>query len=128
MLEEAPGHVISPAANLRRTGRFSAAKAEDDLIAGYSYVLVPLSRLNRRASEAEMVALESATKKRNKRKSSSRVSPAMAEGSSEEELGISVKDISDGVSDLGFVCRQRGYCRGWTPALATIAETSSSIF
>ena len=141
MLEEEPGHVVSPAEEIKRTRRYGAMRAEDELSARKAYVLVPLSKLNRKLSEADMaVIVESALSNKSKamkRSGGSRVSPALAEEcSKEEEEGregfglnkgfeeIKVNDISVNVSDLGFMCRQRGYSRGWKPELDTIRETS----
>ncbi|EXB28601.1 hypothetical protein L484_009760 [Morus notabilis] len=136
MLEEEPGHVISPAEDIRRTGRFCAMRAEDELLARKDYLLVPLCKVNRKASASDMaiidfMAFKKSTRSRTTKKNGgSRVSPAaMAEGTKEEgdqdQLVIRVLEGNDNHNNNGFLSFPRGYiyCRGWKPALETIRET-----
>ncbi|KAF4364570.1 hypothetical protein F8388_014073 [Cannabis sativa] len=130
MLEEEPGHVISPAEDLRRTGRYSAMRAEDDLVAKKVYFLVPMSRVNRKISDSDMEIVKSATLKKKKSKNSSRVSPAMvATAAAEEELEGSVvvssvfEEIGNDIASEGFnLGRPIGNNRLWKPVLETISE------
>ncbi|KAM6558880.1 hypothetical protein CsatA_028119 [Cannabis sativa] len=126
MLEEEPGHVISPAEDLRRTGRYSAMRAEDDLVAKKVYFLVPMSRVNRKISDSDMEIVKSATLKKKKSKNSSRVSPAMvATAAAEEELEGSVfQEIGNDIASAGFnLGRPIGNNRLWKPVLETISES-----
>ncbi|KDP28244.1 hypothetical protein JCGZ_14015 [Jatropha curcas] len=117
MLEE-PGHVVSPVQELRRTRRLIALRAEDELLAGKFYLLVHLSKLNRKISESELGIIESAAAASKKKKSSkgrrgAKVLPAVAneaESEVKEEL------------DMGFACCRLEKCRQWTPALEAITE------
>ncbi|GMN52323.1 hypothetical protein TIFTF001_021470 [Ficus carica] len=131
MLEEEPGHVISPAEDLRRTGRFCAMLAEDELLARKAYLLVPLCKVNRKADMAvvDFVACKTMAKNKKKKNGGSKVSPAAAEETKEEEgsdkdLVARVFEENDNQNYNGFLCRPRGYSyiRGWKPALETIRE------
>ncbi|PON61692.1 hypothetical protein PanWU01x14_143510 [Parasponia andersonii] len=123
MLEEDPGHVISPADELNRTGRFCAMRAEDELMARKSYLLVPLCKVNRKVSDSDMAIIKSTTSKK-KSKNSSKVSPAMAaeepRGEAEESV-INAFEQSIATTGFGFG-RTMGYSKGWKPALEPISE------
>ncbi|KAA8549094.1 hypothetical protein F0562_000778 [Nyssa sinensis] len=115
MLEE-PGYVVSPLDLVRRTGRISAMKADEELSAGKVYMLVPVSRTNCKVSELEMALVQSACDKRRAKQRSSKVLPAVTEGSDEkDEDAVSVL----GGIGTGFPGRRN---RQWTPNLETISE------
>lgn len=124
MLEEEPGHVISPADDLRRTGRFCAMRAEDELLARKAYMLVPLCKINRKISDSDMAIIKSTIYKK-KNKTSSKVSPAMtAEESKEEAEDLVVGDFEGNIVSTGFnFGRPIFYSKGWKPALEPISET-----
>ncbi|PSR94717.1 Protein of unknown function DUF4228, plant protein [Actinidia chinensis var. chinensis] len=115
MLDE-PGHVVSQAEQIRRTGRIAALKADEELSAGNVYLLVPVNRANSKPSESEMALIESASAKRRPKRRSSKISPAATEGSGEKiEDPITVSPVHSAG------CRLRG-SRPWTPVLHPISE------
>ncbi|KAL2345469.1 hypothetical protein Fmac_006754 [Flemingia macrophylla] len=57
MIEEF-GHVITPVDEIRRTGRVSALHADEELVAGKVYLLLPVNRLHSKASVTEMAIAE----------------------------------------------------------------------
>ncbi|KAL6978288.1 hypothetical protein U1Q18_019957 [Sarracenia purpurea var. burkii] len=117
MLDE-PGHILSPAQQIQRTHWISPIKADDELSAGKAYLLVPASRTNRKASGSEMAIVESAcAKKRFRRHSSSKVSPAATDRSSGQvEVPLPVLQ--------GNVTGVTGHrvANHWKPVLETIFE------
>ncbi|KAH7516981.1 hypothetical protein FEM48_Zijuj09G0013700 [Ziziphus jujuba var. spinosa] len=123
LLEEEPGHVISRAEEIRRAGRFIAMKAEDEIVARKAYLLVPLTRVNRKVSESDMKLIELATRNKSKTKrSGSKVSPAMAEERKDDE-GL-VKVLAEKVTEYHHLGPQlKGYIRGWNPVLEPISES-----
>ncbi|MCI47646.1 hypothetical protein A2U01_0068888, partial [Trifolium medium] len=54
LMIELIGHVITPAVELLRTQRITALRADEELIAGKVYLVVPVSRVNSKASEFEI--------------------------------------------------------------------------
>ncbi|KAL1543972.1 hypothetical protein AAHA92_20881 [Salvia divinorum] len=103
MLEE-PGRLVSPVSDLRRDRRFSAIKADEILVGGGVYVLIPVSRVNGKVSDSEMAALESFCSERRSKRRSSKVLPVVAERVlGEESLNHRVK-------------------KHWKPALEPIHE------
>ncbi|KAI7989500.1 hypothetical protein LOK49_LG13G01523 [Camellia lanceoleosa] len=83
MLDE-PGHVVSPAIQIRRTRRIPAMKADEELSPAKVYLLVPASRINSVVSESEMARIDSACEKRRPKRRSSKVLPTETEGSSDK--------------------------------------------
>ncbi|KAJ9171739.1 hypothetical protein P3X46_015058 [Hevea brasiliensis] len=116
MLEE-PGHVISSLHDLRRTRRISALRAEDELFAGKLYLLVPLSKVNRKISDSEMAIIESAKKRSQKKRRGSKIQPAVP---MTVEAETEVESLEGLDSDFGS-CQLRNFCH-WTPALEPILE------
>ncbi|KAK7259235.1 hypothetical protein RIF29_24836 [Crotalaria pallida] len=57
MIEEI-GHVITEVDELRKTRRITALRADEELVAGKVYLLVPVSRTRSKASEFEMAIAE----------------------------------------------------------------------
>lgn len=54
LMVEAIGHAVAPVEELRRTRRIKALPADEELVAGKVYLLVPVSRVHSKASEFEM--------------------------------------------------------------------------
>ena len=111
MLEQ-PGHFISPAEDLRRTLRFPAMKADEELEPGKLYVLVPTTRLHSKASASEIAALDSALRNRRSKRATAKVLPTVVvveEGEGEESCA--------GLED----CRLENK---WRPSLEPIYEAS----
>ncbi|XAR58382.1 hypothetical protein NMG60_11013765 [Bertholletia excelsa] len=123
MLDE-PGHVVSPAQQVRRTFVLPAMKADEVLSAGKLFLLVPANRANSKVSGLEMALIDSAQKKRQKGRSS-KVLPAVTEASSEEAEGAAAIAISQG-NATGLTGRRLGCprtpARQWRPELETISE------
>lgn len=122
MLEE-PGYVVSRVDDLRCTRRIPAMRADDVLLAGKAYLLMPVNRVHCLVSETEMALIDVASKKKkksSKRRGGSRVLPAGNEGATENlEVQGSVLGGGDGDGDMGVGGRHR---RPWSPALETISE------
>ncbi|CAJ1875698.1 unnamed protein product [Sphenostylis stenocarpa] len=110
------GHVITPLDQLRRTGRVSALVAEEELVAGKVYLLLPVSRVHSKASKFEMAIAETRSShgKRTKRSNMAKVSPSLIPRSTE-------RDVENEVS-LFPVCPRLGNQVRWSPVLDTIFE------
>lgn len=78
MIEEF-GHVVTPVDEIRRTGRVSALLADEELVAGKVYLLLPVNRVNSKASEFEMALAEkqSGHTKRTRGNNMAKVSPSV---------------------------------------------------
>ncbi|KAI8522608.1 hypothetical protein RHMOL_Rhmol13G0009100 [Rhododendron molle] len=118
MLDE-PGHVVSPAQMIRKTGRIPVMKADEELSAGEVYLVVAASRSWCKVSESEMATIDSACGKRRQKRRSSKILPAAAEGFGEKVEG------SDGIKQgniTGLSGHQLVSRRTWMPALDPISE------
>ncbi|KAF5745910.1 hypothetical protein HS088_TW06G00075 [Tripterygium wilfordii] len=116
MLDE-PGHVISPLEELRRTRHVPAMKADDELLAGNLYLLVPVGRVHSKISESEMTVVEAAAAAgggKNKRRGRGKVLPAVIE---ERKGDVKV------FGDAGFPGNRLGSHRQWNPVLEPIPES-----
>ncbi|KAJ1412570.1 hypothetical protein SESBI_20298 [Sesbania bispinosa] len=102
MIEEI-GHVITPVEELRRTRRISALRADEELVAGKVYLLVPASRVNSKASKFEMAIAEKECGQRRGNSKTAKVSP-----SKEREVRVIP------------VCPRLGNQRRWNPVLDPI--------
>ncbi|KAF7121111.1 hypothetical protein RHSIM_Rhsim13G0005200 [Rhododendron simsii] len=118
MLDE-PGHVVSPAQLIRKTGRIPVMKADEELSAEEVYLVVPASRARCKVSESEMAMIDSTCEKRRQKRRSSKVSPAATEGSGEKVEGSDV--IKEG-NITGLPGHQLASRRTWMPALDPISE------
>lgn len=108
MLEE-PGHVVSPAVEISGSNsRFSAMKADEQLIAGRVYILIPLCRVRSKVTESELAVVKAAVgDKRKAKRHSSKVLPVLVTEISSEEI-------------VAPIPNQR--LRPWTPSLEPISE------
>ena len=121
------GHVIAPVEELRRTRRISALPADEELVAGKVYLLVPASRVHSKASEFEMAIAEQWGCEKNgrrKKKSSgnmAKVLPVSSLGQRDGEIEVS---SFQGML-VGIPCHQLGiqHRRRWNPVLEPIVES-----
>ncbi|KAK1356877.1 hypothetical protein POM88_050133 [Heracleum sosnowskyi] len=111
LMLEHPGYFISPAEDLRRTLRFPPMKADEELVPGKLYMLVPTARLHSKASVSEIAVLDSAcrNRRRSKRPSAKVLPTVVAEEEGEGE------DSSGGLND----CQLKNK---WRPSLLPIYE------
>ncbi|KAI7990290.1 hypothetical protein LOK49_LG12G00996 [Camellia lanceoleosa] len=125
MLDD-PGHVVSPAQQIRRNSRIPAMKADDELSAGKAYLLVPAGRSNCKVSESEMALIDSASGgKRRLGSRSSKVLPAAStEGSGGDEVEVENSLAVLQGNDTGLAGHRLVSPRHWrfTPVLETISE------
>ncbi|KAG6436032.1 hypothetical protein SASPL_100913 [Salvia splendens] len=105
MLEE-PGRLVS----LVRDRRFSAIKADEILVGGGVYVLIPVSRMNGRVADSEMAAIVSFCSGRRLKRRSSKV---VAEEGCDRVLGEAESDVNG---------RRNHRVKQWKPALEPIHE------
>lgn len=130
VLEEDPGHVISPADEIRRTGRFVAVKAEEELVARKVYLLVPLCKVNRKVSESDMALIDLACKKKRSRTSSKRTSSKILPATPVEEPGlegVESQQVDQGKlvtfpGSFQMAPHMKGYNKAWSPVLEPISE------
>ncbi|KAK2418801.1 hypothetical protein P8452_62916 [Trifolium repens] len=106
LMIELIGHVITPAEDLLRTRRITALRADEELVAGKVYLVVPVSRVNSKASEFE-IAVADQKKGSGKRKGSktAKVSP--------------VSKLTE--NDGGVYCVRQ---KRWNPVLDPILESA----
>lgn len=104
LMIELLGHVITPVEVLLRTRRITALRADEELVAGKVYLLVPASKLNCKASEFEIEIAERGSGRR-KGSKTAKVSP--------------VSKLTE--SDGGVYCVRQ---RRWNPVLDPIFESS----
>lgn len=124
MLEEQPGHVICPVHEILRTGRFNALRAEDDVLGRLAYLVVPFCKVNHKVSESDMKLIKLGCCNKDKKKRSwirNKVVPEMEVESMEEEQKVVFEAFESRIKDTDFV-QLKGYRRGWTPVLESIAE------
>ncbi|KAK9015709.1 hypothetical protein V6N11_006803 [Hibiscus sabdariffa] len=115
LMLDAPGHVIASVEELKRTRRVVAMRADDELLAGKVYVLIPIQRVHCKVTDADMTIIEAAcTRKMRKKSGGARVLPDVGVESGEEESQV------DRVLPL-HGCRLGNY-RQWTPVLEPISE------
>ncbi|XVF32876.1 hypothetical protein REPUB_Repub17cG0120700 [Reevesia pubescens] len=122
MLEE-PGHIISPVEDLKRTRRVAAMRADDELLVGKVYVLVPIRRVHCKVTDADMTIIEAACSGKKRRKSGAKVLPDVTEELREEEesqVEVLGENCMKGTSVPGY--RLGKNYRTWTPVLEPISE------
>lgn len=118
LMIEAIGHVITPIEVLRRTRRITALRADEELVNGNIYLLVPVSRINSKASEFEIAIAEQLSSKRKGIKTA-KVSPSVSR----------LPEIDGENEVVNFpVCptssQRVGNQRQWNPVLDPISESS----
>ncbi|EPS57459.1 hypothetical protein M569_17358 [Genlisea aurea] len=124
MLEE-PGRAISPLSDFRLNRRICAMRADDVLSGGGTYVLIPIHRVNRRVTEAEMAILDSIAGSRRSggfvRRRGSRVLPVAAPSQICAAVGEGTSRLPF-VEEIGFEMVNRRRTKEWKPVLESIAE------
>ncbi|GKU86998.1 hypothetical protein SLEP1_g1461 [Rubroshorea leprosula] len=129
LMVEEPGHVVSMVDQLRVTRRVSAVRADDELLAGKVYMLVPICRVNCRVTEAEMERIEAACSEK-KRKEMSRkkrrggkVSPAVTGPEEFRKEEDSRNEVLRTKIEIPCYRKRRNYAAApWSPGLETISE------
>ncbi|GAB2298418.1 hypothetical protein Dimus_032484 [Dionaea muscipula] len=123
MMLDNPGYVLSPAREIRRNHRVKAVKADEELMGGEVYMLVPFGRIHHTASESDMALVQSLFCG-----GSLKVSPAAGGGSSGgtggeervEEEGYGSGMVTGLVGGQQYLRVIGG--RTWTPVLEPILE------
>ncbi|XVF72726.1 hypothetical protein PTKIN_Ptkin12aG0143400 [Pterospermum kingtungense] len=122
MLEE-PGHIISPVDDLKRTRRVAAMRADDELVVGKIYVLVPIGRVHCKVTDIDMAIIEAACSGKRRRRIGAKVLPDVTAEELRKEEVSQVKVLREtcmkGAHVPGY--RLANY-RPWTPVLEPISE------
>ncbi|KAJ6362819.1 hypothetical protein OIU78_003085 [Salix suchowensis] len=119
MIEE-PGHVISLVDELKQRSRTIAMRADEELLPGKVYLLVPLSKVNCKISASELEIIEATiaacARRSSKKRSGAKVLPAMAVDLKEEKNSEGEVKVFEGnyTSSTSY--------RHWTLALEPIPE------
>lgn len=127
MLEE-PGYIISPVEDLKRTRRVAAVRADDELLVGKVYVLVPVGRVHCRVTDTDMAIIEAACGGKKRRKIGAKVLPDVRDHDQEclrkEELVSEVEVLREKLCMKGipFPGYKLANYRPWTPVLEPISE------
>lgn len=123
MLEQ-PGNAVAPVEELRQTRRISAMRADDELLAGKVYLLVPTGRVHCKVSDLEMAIIELACKKRASvlKPSGSKVLPAAAAAELTEVGEDEVKTFGGDQVIAGLPGHQFWNYKRWSPVLEPISE------
>ncbi|KAJ6699406.1 hypothetical protein OIU79_012626 [Salix purpurea] len=120
MIEE-PGHVISLVDDqLKQRSRTIAMRADEELLPGKVYLLVPLSKVNCKISAPELAIIEATiaacARRSSKKRSGAKVLPAMAVDLKEEKNSEGEVKVFEGNYTSSTSYRQ------WTLALEPIPE------
>ncbi|XP_004494418.1 uncharacterized protein [Cicer arietinum] len=110
LMIELIGHVITPADEIRRTRRITPLGADKELLAGKVYLLAPVSRVNSKASEFEILIAEKGSGK-GRRDKTAKVSPSPKLTATEDSVNV--------VCQIPRVRNQRR----WNPVLEPIFES-----
>nr|GFB31924.1 hypothetical protein [Tanacetum cinerariifolium] len=119
MLLEEPGHLVSQVVenDLVSCFRLCALRADEELMSGKLYLLIPVGRLNSFVSETEHEMLRSCCKsvKKVKRRNNSKVLPR-------EENDCEASGDGMNSSLEGFTSQRLGSSPMWKPVLEPIYE------
>nr|GEX56253.1 hypothetical protein [Tanacetum cinerariifolium] len=119
MLLEEPGHLVSQVVenNLVSCFRLCALRADEELMSGKLYLLIPVGRLNSFVSETELEMLRSCCKsvKKVKRRNKSKVLPR-------EESDCEASGDGMNLSLEGFTSQRMRSSPMWKPVLEPIYE------
>ncbi|RDX88478.1 hypothetical protein CR513_29922, partial [Mucuna pruriens] len=117
MIEEF-GHVITPVDEVRRTGRISALLADEELVAGKVYLLLPVSRVHSKASDFERAIAET---QRTRGHNTAKVSPSLISRPRQRVVqNVVTVTVFPGHQRLGNQPR-------WNPVLDPIFESPSPL-
>ncbi|XP_074578720.1 uncharacterized protein LOC141835190 [Curcuma longa] len=125
IMMEFPGHVVARADEALRTRRATGMRADEELLPGAVYLLLPLNRVGSRLSDSQVeVLLEAVGRRRRRCKEACRgrrVFPEISGGGEEKSPKVAVWE-----GELtGLPSNRVGGCRRWRPALDTIHESKS---
>ncbi|CAO2826624.1 unnamed protein product [Amaranthus hypochondriacus] len=119
LMVENPGYAIVSVEELRRTHRIPAMSADNRLLGGKIYLLVPFDKVNSRLTDLQLAALENLicsycdeTVGRRAR-GGSKVSPV---------LGFTGESRLEGLVKINYLGGKRSFCKVWEPVLEPIAE------
>lgn len=121
---EFPGHAVARAEEALRTRRAAGMRADEELLPGALYFLLPLNRVGSRLSDCQVEALLEAVGRRRRPgkkgdRPRSRVFPDVGGGDGGKERKAEVWE-----GELaGLRGKTVGGCRQWRPALDTIHES-----
>ncbi|KAG6535635.1 uncharacterized protein LOC122000007 [Zingiber officinale] len=120
IMVEFPGHAVARAEEALRTRRAAGMRADEELLPGVVYFLLPLNRVGSRLSDCQVEALLEAVGRRRRRgkqgdRPRSRVFPEVG-GGKERKVAVWEGELT------GLSGKKVGGCRQWRPALDTIHE------
>ncbi|CAL9069522.1 uncharacterized protein LOC135597569 [Musa acuminata AAA Group] len=127
IMMEYPGHVVARAEEVARTRRVAGMRADEELLAGGAYLLLPMDRVGCRLSDGQIEVLLDVVRGRRRRRGrkegscggGGRVFPEVA-GGEEGKTAVLGGEVT------GFSGKRVGGCRQWRPALDTIHESKSN--
>lgn len=122
MIEE-PGHVIAPVDVLRRTRRIWALPADEELVGGKAYLLVPTSRVQCRASESEIAIIQEFDCMGKKKKKK-----GLRGGNMAKVIPIQIVNLKEEQDELKLlpliqISQRLGKQARWNPVLEPILES-----
>ncbi|KAF9607268.1 hypothetical protein IFM89_033475 [Coptis chinensis] len=115
LMLEAPGSIVCPVEELRKTRVVWALRADEELQAGKYYLMFPAKKVYSKVSETEMKLIDTACRKKGKT-----VGPKVFPTSGEE--GEDSSKLLGEDCDTGFPNCKLGNCKQWRPMLEPIYE------
>lgn len=125
IMMEFPGHVVARADEALRDRRAAGMRADEELLPGAAYLLLPLNRVGSRLSDCQVeVLLEAFGRRRRRCKEDCRgrrMFPEISGGGEEKKPKVAVWE-----GELTSLTSKRvSGCGQWKPALDTIHESKS---
>ncbi|XP_074566603.1 uncharacterized protein LOC141823240 [Curcuma longa] len=124
IMVEFPGQAVARAEEALRTRRVAGMRADEELLPGAVYFLLPLNRVGSRLSDCQVEALLEAVGRRRRRgrqgdRPRSRVFPELGgrDGANERKVAVWEAELT------GLSGKTVGGCRQWRPTLDTIHES-----
>ncbi|KAK4777057.1 hypothetical protein SAY86_005745 [Trapa natans] len=124
LMLEYPGHLVVSLDQAGQAGRFIALRADDELMAGKAYMMVPCNRANARVVQAEMAAIRSAFRGRRHVQKTGRgtLVPIVVEEKDDNKGGDDVDNKEKQQQHQESVsCYNRNH-KPWSPLLEPIFE------